>query len=1057
MATPEELLLDGRTDDQRAAITSDARRLLVIAGAGSGKTDVMARRIAWWVSERDVPKDSVVAFTFGEAAAEEMKFRIRRRIADVTPEDEDPTLGGMYVGTIHSFCIKTLRELVPNRFHNYEIIDDAARISLIQRRGAFYDLLGLAGLQAALSEEADRQIGTFATIDQFLEGYDRLNQYGALNVALPEDRPPTDFDEAEEERWIREARMVANLGDHPVHEAFATSAARYYAYLHCRRFLDFSTSQMELLNLIRDDDSVRRALHERHRRIVVDECQDINEVQYRIINALVGDENHLTAVGDHRQAIYGWRGGRVEIMGRLHESIVEGDRDGEVVRLRDNFRSTPRIVSLANRWSDTIDPVGELGHPEMRHGRAERVDDDPTHVGVGRFQDHAAESRWIVDQIGALVRPEDGEGLTGAPHDEDDGERGLTYGDIAILLRSATDARTYMEALQGAGIPAVFQAGPDLFSQPEVLLFVAVIARMAGLDEFYGSDYKPQSLRRRVQDVLGCGPHPDPAICAACTALRDQGFPIGEDTDDWLLQVARSVNEKMMDGITPPEGVLNRLKSPTLTTFLTQDRVRRVFPQDLVHGVFLEAGVPDWDTDQSGRIQTAFFHLGQLSQLIREVESPGWTSVADFRAQATTLVQWGAENARTEEAPLLVPPNAVTISTIHSAKGLEFPVVFLADVRDRRFPSQWARSVPGLPCADSVIDPTDLADNDNYDSERRLMYVALTRSERFLFVTASGERRSRFFRELSGQMHDVGGATFDEPGSVPQVERRVPARASRDLELVTSFSDLRYFLECPHDFYLRKVLGFAPGIDRAIGYGQGIHNLLRAVHEDADFWAGIAGDPEEVAAELERLADEGLFYLRYTTGDPAQEMQRSALELVGRYVNDYSGELESMSFEPERDFETLLDEEDVLVTGAIDLVRLEDPPRVSLLDFKSGEAASDLPSSLDPELMRLQIKIYGLAARSELEYEPERGLVRYLAEDDPERRELEVALDDRALEEARRVVLVAARTIRERDFHNGPTGFGGTDTPEERCSVCDFVEFCGLEPARGYRDEAFGG
>src|SRR5205823_1334246 len=129
------------------------------------------------------------------------------------------------------------------------------------------------------------------------------------------------------------------------------------------------------------------------------------------------------------------------------------------------------------------------------------------------------------------------------------------------------------------------------------------------------------------------------------------------------------------------------------------------------------------------------FHLGQFSTLVTQIETPGWVGADDFKYAIIALCIWGAEKARTEEAPLLVSPDAVTISTVHTAKGLEWAAVFIADVCARRFPSQRARSVPRVPFEGALlkrIDPRLIADNQNYDAERRLMYVALTRGERFL-------------------------------------------------------------------------------------------------------------------------------------------------------------------------------------------------------------------------------------------------------------------------------------------------------------------------------------
>jgi DNA helicase-2/ATP-dependent DNA helicase PcrA len=180
-------------------------------------------------------------------------------------------------------------------------------------------------------------------------------------------------------------------------------------------------------------------------------------------------------------------------------------------------------------------------------------------------------------------------------------------------------------------------------------------------------------------------------------------------------------------------------------------------------------------------------------------------------------------------------------------------------------------------------------------------------------------------------------------------------------------------------------------------------------------------------------------------------MRNRALSVVQEYVTDYAGELARLEFEPEREFETLIEEEHVLISGAIDVIRLEDPPRVTLLDFKSGEAESDIASKLDEDEMRLQISLYGVAAKHELEYEPERGLVRYLGERDKSKRELVVELDDSALAMARETVAATAREIRDRKFNEGPRKKPRTAGLHIRCGECDFLEFCGRQEARDFR------
>jgi DNA helicase-2/ATP-dependent DNA helicase PcrA len=279
----------------------------------------------------------------------------------------------------------------------------------------------------------------------------------------------------------------------------------------------------------------------------------------------------------------------------------------------------------------------------------------------------------------------------------------------------------------------------------------------------------------------------------------------------------------------------------------------------------------------------------------------------------------------------------------------------------------------------------------------------------------------------------------------------LPSEYKRDIRLATSFSDLRYYLECPHDFYLRKVLGFAPSIDQAFGYGRGVHNLMREIHSNPKEWAKLAQNPAALRERLEQLVKSGLFYLRYTTGDPLENMQKKALRIISEYVQLYQSELEKLQFEPEREFETLIEEEQLLVSGAIDIVRLDDPPRVTLIDFKSGEAESDIATKLTEEELKLQVGIYGLAAKHELEYEPDRGLVRYLGEDDPTKREMGITLDQPALEGARKIIVGAAKEIRDRKFYEGPRR--GPRNPESgvRCAECDFVDFCGMKAAKDFR------
>lgn len=1044
----ENLLLANLTKQQADAVCSSKRSVLVVAGAGSGKTEVMARRIAWWVAIDKVPKDQIVAFTFTERAAEEMKFRIRSWITKVTPPGEVASLGQMSVGTIHGYCLAKLRQWWPDDYHNYDILDQAARTSLLQR--GFNGVLGLGAFRVALSAGRQFQIGQYDTIEKFAQTYDLLHEHDRFEVKLPADAAPIQLGEAERE-WCKKAVLQTAVGSEEVAKAFADSAARYYAYLRCRRFLDFATSQTEFLRRLKADKEVLdREVRQKGIHLVVDEVQDINPVQHELIKELFGETGKLTAVGDHRQSIYGFRGAKVDIIAQLWEGS-RSSNEGEVVGLGENFRSTETIIDLANRWAATIQPPRGMESPAMIHGNKARKHAHSSHLALTGFPDREQEAEWIAKAIRILVPDK----FRGAKHDKKDGtERGLSLADVAILVRSSTDVRTYMQVLENVGIPSVVRAGPDLFSQPEILLMVSALSISAGIEEYFGASFNPKSLPNRIRKVFGCAPKPSEVFNASAIALRAAKLTFPERAQAGLLRAASLLHDRIVKGQPAQSRDVQKLRSAELREFLTSRReLRRVFPQQIYHWLLAEAEVEAWDTVE-GRGQAAMFHLGAFSKMVTGIETPGWTSAKDYKWQIIGLCQYGAEEGRAEEQPLMVQPEAVTICTIHAVKGLEFAAVFVADVCARRFPSSMSGRDVNLPISDTLAEQISveaLSDNENHDGERRLMYVALTRAERFLFVTHSGAQTSRFIKELRPQMKQAGGLVSVSPQKVLHELKYAPKEHERDLHLATSFSDLRYFLACPHDFYLRKVLGFAPTIDQAFGYGRGVHNLMRAIHSDPKKWAKLAGNRAALETEVQRLVAQGLFYLRYTTGDPAENMRQKGVRVVTDYVVKYAKELEALTFDPEKPFETLIEYPDksggALITGAIDVVRQDDPPRVTLIDFKSGNDEEDA-KKLDATEMSLQIGIYALAARSELEYEPEQGVVRYLDSAPTEKAELKVPLDSGSLERAKDKVSSAALEIRQRKFSDGPRVERGG---KKRCAVCDFLGICGMNEAKAHK------
>ena len=214
---------------------------------------------------------------------------------------------------------------------------------------------------------------------------------------------------------------------------------------------------------------------------------------------------------------------------------LKSRNDSEIVELAENFRSTPRVIGVANQWARTIGKLRTMSSPDMLHGRKERNDFHSSHVAVAGFKKRDEEAKWIATQINKLVLST-GQGAT---HDTEIAKRGLAYSDVCVLIRSATGTRAYMMALEEQGIPAVVKAGPDLFAQPEVLLMLAAIGNAAGVDQFVGAPYNPRSLPNRISAVLGCAPDPESVIGASCQKLRSAGLVLDKTTEERLVLATR--------------------------------------------------------------------------------------------------------------------------------------------------------------------------------------------------------------------------------------------------------------------------------------------------------------------------------------------------------------------------------------------------------------------------------------------------------------------------------------------------------------------------------------
>ena len=916
------------TADQAAAISVIDEPLQIIACAGSGKTQVISQRIANILSQPEVHPRNVIAFTFTEKAAAELKERV---LGIVQAERGEVTgLAEMYIGTMHGYTLDLLQRLVPETF-KYSVLTEITSRLLVDKYSK----------QSGLTT-----CPTIGTKQDHLKRFQNSKLYLQVLGALREDE----------------------IDESLVPEGVLESLDAYVRLIHGQATFDFTAMialAVELLEIDPDDDD-NAAVIQRHVRddikyLVVDEYQDVNPLQERLVRGLVRHGANLCVVGDDDQTIYQWRGSEV----RNIVTFAERYDDVKQVVLNDNFRSTKGIVELGRSVAEIIPAGDRLPKKMVTSGHQTWERGDLLALGFATPDEEAV---WIADRI---------EHLLGVPFQDKPGDepRGLSYSDCAVLLRSVSrDAGPIVEELKKRHIPYVIKGLNRLFESDEIQACVGLFRYMVG--ELDGT-----SLRRlwETADLL-----PSHAQWPAAIAVLERGKDFAKG-DRW--------------------GVYN---------------IQRVYLDFLAALEIREETIPG----TAGRGALVYYQLGKFSQAISDFEQIHFSSEPSekYKTFAAWLVHQAPDYyAESDSDAGYASPDAVTIATVHQAKGMQWPAVFLPCMRANRFPAQ---RIGGLGMF-HVIPQEAIHDPDRYrgtkDDERRLFYVAVTRAQKYLSVTFSPgdgrnhKRQSEFFLHCTGNQWVSTSA-----GSIPG-ERLTP-RAVQDIPQVTlSFSELKYLFECPYEFKLRFLYGFNAPLHEALGYGKGLHDALSEVHKKAS-----AGEVM-TAADATDLVERHL-HTPFAYPELRRTLERSAVDAIERYFAVHGDEIEK-TVHSEKQIQVHV-APGITVDGRIDLIRRLETDELAIVDFKSTERAQA------EDVTRDQLHVYALG------YEELTGdsadVVEVLnldAAGKSQRESVDVAL----LDGVRRRIAEAGERLRDNELPR-------LDRFEDRCATCDVVELCRPRP-----------
>ena len=634
-------ILDELNEAQRSAVAAEQGNQLVLAGAGSGKTRVLVHRIAWLIRAEGLSPYSVMAVTFTNKAAREMRGRIETML-------QRPS-HGLWIGTFHGLAHRLLQTHWQEAGlpQNFQILDSDDQLRLIKR--------------------VCRELG--------------------LDEAKWPPKQAQWFINGQKDEGLRAAHIEPPLGD-----IYTQTLLRVYAAYEeaCQRggLVDFAELLLRAHELWLKSPETLAHYQERFNILLVDEFQDTNTIQYAWLRVLAGDAIPVVAVGDDDQSIYGWRGAKIENIQRFTQDF----RDTQVVRLEQNYRSTKTILDAAN---------GVISHNSGRLGKnLWTAGEDGEAIKLYAGFNEQDEARFIVEQI---------QGWT------DDGNLRRSS---AVLYRSNAQSRVIEEALIRVGMPYRIYGGQRFYERLEIRNALAYLRLITGR----GDD---PALERVINTpTRGIG-----------SKTIDDVRALARERDVSMWQAIEMV---LTDGLLTPrartslggfKALVDELDSETLELPL----------EECVEHVIHRSGLLEFHRAEKGeRGQARVENLGELV-----------SAAKTFRPEDDTQspLQQFLDSAALDAGDSQADPyeDSVQMMTLHSAKGLEFPLVILAGLEENLFPHRMSIEEPG-----------------RLEEERRLAYVGITRAQQKLLITYAESRRlhgnetyntpSRFVREIPSEL-----------------------------------------------------------------------------------------------------------------------------------------------------------------------------------------------------------------------------------------------------------------------------------------------------------------
>lgn len=894
-------------EEQIKVVTAKERYIKVVAGAGTGKTETLIRRLLYLLLCKNEPPEGIVAFTFTEKAAQGMKTRIHARIHDLGLEGKIPGLSNMYIGTIHSYCLHLLRKEFG--YSDFSVLDENQEVAFVLRVGREL------GFEDSKFEKLFLEKGYIEKCRSFIE---------SVNIVYNE--------LIEDEALQREC------------PGFYFLFQRYEELLDRYRLLTFG----RMITL-----AVRNLKHNREkvsclRHLMVDEYQDINRAQQELIR-LLGQEASVFVVGDPRQSIYQWRGSDE----RFFEEFEKYFPGAKTFYLLQNRRSVPQIVEVANYFERT------LGKNYGPLSAVRKKSEGGAFLAALYMPD--SEAGWVVEEI----------------------DRGVKSGkcrfrDCAILFRSVANyAQPFIEELRRLKVPYLVGGKIGLFKRKEAKAMHHFFSWLKERNRYV--TYQEWKLRSDELLRRGLKLWREATNISLCEEL------VVPALQSWREEVLTGKYQNLTQ-------VFYRLL--VILGYLELD------PDNPLHAVLMA------NLGRFGSMLVDYETAARLGG--RKINWPGLVEGLDL------YMSYAFEAYEEYSGEDVQDVDAVFVGTVHQAKGLEWPVVFVSSVVSPRFPSSRYKFPKSWLLPKHIFDAERYAGS--WEEEARLFYVALTRARDVLCVTSfthyisfsSGRelprRPSEFFctlRELLPVLGDLDVLPFSgvESSSNEESPKYLSAR-----EIVS-------YRRCPYFYRLREKWGYPSGLVEELGYGRSLYSCLVRTLE-------LLREGEDSARAVERAVEEKFFLPfadKKTFAFLKEKATRTLLEFVGRYLEELL-KIEDTALRAEVFLE------DMVVGSSADAV-LRDDGKLAVLIGRTSQKTTV------PEEVAFQLKLSVLALKQDGESLP-RAFFANFGDSTLE----EILVDEESLQN----VSASLKDILEKIKNNQFSGVARV----ENCNRCDYWEIC---------------